>query len=111
MSKKLMTLTGDANLPDMPMTDSEVNHLRRLLGWMQTEYTLSEHAQAGVLDAANFLVQSGFATVEQGQKLIAEKSAQINQVPAYLRQAIKMLTKALREHEAKSGVIEEANHD
>ena len=37
---KPMVLTGDGNVPVMPTTDAQVNHLRRLLAWMRCEYTL-----------------------------------------------------------------------
>ena len=106
--KKQMTLTGDANLPDMPMTDAQVNHLRRLLAWMRVEYTLDVNMQAGCLDAVNMLVSHGDISVQRGQQHLAERAAHINQVPTYLRQGIKMLTKALRDHETKSGVVDEA---
>ncbi|WP_234305564.1 hypothetical protein [Diaphorobacter sp. J5-51] len=89
----------------MPMTDAEVNHLRRLLAWLECEYSLGEHAALGCLKAATAMVAHGFTTPEQGSALLHEKAKQINQVPAYVRQAHKMLTKALREHERKSGIV------
>ena len=103
-----LILTGDANVPDMPMTEAQVNHLRRLLAWMRVEYCLDENMQAGCLDAATWLVANGHSTPQQMQQSLAERAAHINRVPAYLRQGIKMLTKALREHEARSGVLEES---
>ena len=102
-----MILTGDANVPDMPLTEAQVNHLRRLLAWMRTEYCLDENMQAGCFDAVQWLVASGHSTPEQGQEQLAHRAAQINRVPAYLRQGVKMLTKALRDHEALAGVVDE----
>ena len=101
-----MNLTGDANVPAMPMTDAEVNHLRRLLAWMRCEWTLDEDMQRGYLRGASESVALGFATPEQAGSLLAETAQQINRCPAYVRQAVKMLTKALRDHERASGVID-----
>lgn len=103
-----IVLSGDANTPAIPLTDAEVNHLRRLLAWMRCEYTLDEHAQRGFISGASDMVRLGFSTAEQAGALVEEKAAQIQQCPAYVRQAVKMLTKALRDHERASGVVEGA---
>jgi len=101
-----MFLTGDANTPAMPMTEAEVNHLRRLLAWMRCEWTLDEDMQRGYLLGASEGVAHGFATPEQAGALVQEKAEQINRCPAYVRQAVKMLTKALRKHERNCGIVE-----
>jgi hypothetical protein len=101
-----MTLTGDDNTPALPMTDAQVNHLRRLLAWMRCEWMLDEHMQHGYLEGAAAAVHHGSATPEQAGAIVAEKAAQINRCPAYVRQAVKMLTKALRDHERKAGIVE-----
>ena len=106
MTEKLMILTGDSNVPAMPMTEAQVNHLRRLLAWMRVEYMLSEDAQAGFIEAAGWLVENGTLTPKQAGSHLTERAAKINRVPAYLRQGIKMLTKALRDHEAAAGVVD-----
>ena len=103
-----MNLTGDNNTPAMPMTDAEVNHLRRLLAWMRLEWTLDEDMQRGYLLGASEAVRYGAATPKQAGAIVAEKAQQINRCPAYVRQAVKMLTKALREHEKRSGVVDAA---
>lgn len=103
---KTMTLSGDANISAMPMTDAQVNHLRRLLAWLRCEYMLDEHMQRGYLQGATESVAHGFTTPERASELLAEKAAQINHVPAYVRQAVKMLTKALQEHERRAGIVE-----
>lgn len=102
-----LTLTGDSNVPAMPTTEAQVNHLRRLLAWMRCEYTLDEDMQRGYLLAAHEAVAHGIGTPEAVSAIVQEKADQINRVPAYVRQAVKMLTKALREHEARSGIVEE----
>lgn len=100
-----LTLTGDENLPGMPLKDSEVNHLRQMLAWIRVEYMLDEDMQRGYLEGAQASVAHGFATPERASEIVQQKADQINRVPAYVRQAHKMLTKALRKHEATSGVV------
>lgn len=104
-----MQLTGDDNTPAMPMTEAEVNHLRRLLAWLRLEYTLDEDMQRGYLQAASEAVERGWASTERASEIVQAKADQINHVPIYVRQAVKMLTKALREHEKASGIVETGN--
>lgn len=104
---KQMILTGDSNVPDLPMTDAQVNHMRRLLAWLRLEYMLDEDMQRGYLSGAAAAVQHGISTPEEAGDIVAEKVAQIGHVPVYVRQAVKMLTKALREHDSKSGILED----
>lgn len=105
--QKLMTLTGDGNVPAMPMTDAQVNHLRRLLAWMRCEYMLDEDMQRGYLQGLQMCAAHGLADDERASELLAEKAERINRVPLYVRQAVKMLTKALREHDKTSGIVEQ----
>lgn len=106
MQKHPLTLSGDDNTPDMPMTEAEVNHLRRLLAWLRCEYTLDENMQLGTLKGVSASVEHGFATPEQVSAIVQETIEQVNRVPAYVRQAHKMLTKALREHEKRVGTLD-----
>lgn len=101
-----MVLTGDENTPDMPMTEAEANHLRRLLAWMRCEYTLDPDAQAGYLLGAAESVRQGWASEEQAVAVVHKKAEHIDRCPAYVRKAVKMLTKALRDHERKSGIVD-----
>lgn len=101
-----MILSGDANVPAMPMSEAEVNHLRRLLAWMRCEWTLDEDMQRGYLLGAHESVVAGIATPERASEIVQEKADRINHVPAYVRQAVKMLTKAIRNHEKRAGVVE-----
>lgn len=105
--REALRLTGDENTPSMPMTEAEVNHLRRLLAWMRCEWTLDEDMQRGYLLGSAKCVAHGFATPEQAGALLTEKAAQINRCPAYVRQAVKMLTKALRDHERSAGIVDD----
>lgn len=108
MSK--MTLTGDENVPAMPLKESEVNHLRRLLAWLRCEYTLDPDMQRGYLLGAAEMVSSGLASPEAASEIVNAKAAEINSCPAYVQQAVKQLTKALREHERGSGVVDAAQN-
>lgn len=101
-----MTLTGDLNVPELPMTDTEVNHLRRLLAWMRCEWMLDEDMQRGFLNGASEVVRLGLVSSESVSAIVDEKARQIRQCPAYVRQAVKMLTKALRDHERAAGIVE-----
>jgi len=106
MSKSNLRLTGDDNTPAMPMTEAQVNHLRRVLAWLRCEYMLDEDMQRGYLQGAAASVAHCFATPERAGQIIQEKAERINRVPAYVRQGVKMLTKALRDHEKQSGIVE-----
>lgn len=103
---KVLTLTGDENVPAMPMTDAQVNHLRRLLAWMACEYMLDGDMQRGFILAATQCAKAGIASPQRLDEVLQQKVEQINRVPAYVRQAHKMLTKALRDHEKRSGIVE-----
>lgn len=99
-----LILSGDENNVAMPMTDAQVNHLRRLLAWLICEYNLSEAGQEGLLIGLNAAVACG-AQVEKAQEILDREVDRIRRVPAYIRQAVKMLSKAIRDHEAKTRVI------
>lgn len=107
---KTLTLTGDDNTPAMPMTEAQVNHLRRLLAWMRCE--MGQEPAEMVAMTGEIIEKLGgpdAITDKEGarQRLQAgyEKSASY---PAYIRQAVKMLTKALHAHERAAGIVEEA---
>lgn len=104
--KQPMILTGDQAVPAMPLSDAQVNHLRRLLAWLRCEYTLDEDMLRGYLKGATESVRLGYATPERASRLVQERADRINQVPSYVRQAVKMLTKALREHDRRAGIVE-----
>lgn len=102
-----LILTGDDNTPEMPMTEAEVNHLRRLLAWMRCEWMLDPDMQRGMLSAIEHLGAAGAITHEMATDAVAERAEKVNQVPAYVRQAVKMLTQAIRKHEQRSGLVDE----
>ena len=93
----------------LQLTDAEVNHMRRVLAWMRVEYCLDENMQRGSLEAVKQLLDSGNITQEQAEHAITRNADQIRQVPQYIRQAVKMLTKTLREHDGVEGAIVDAS--
>lgn len=106
-----LILTGDNNIPALHMTEAQVNHLRRLLAWLRCEYMLDEHMQRGFMEGAALSVQHGAATPERAGEILQQQDDKINQVPAYVRQAHKMLSKALLEHDRRSGVVDGCRPD
>lgn len=106
-----LTLTGDNNIPALPMNEAQVNHLRRLLAWLRCAYMLDEHMQRGFMQGAALSVQHGVATPERAGEILQQQADKINQVPAYVRQAHKMLSKALQEHDRQAGVVETRSPD
>jgi hypothetical protein len=106
MSKREMILSGDGNIPAMPVSNSNVNHLRRMLAWFRCEYMLDEDMQRGFLSSASECVRLDSSLAGRASEIVQQKADQINQVPAYVRQAVKMLTKAIREHDKQSGIVD-----
>lgn len=99
-----IVLSGDeANLPQ-ELTEAQVNHLRRLLAWLICEYNLSEAGQSGVLIGLNAAVATG-VQIERAQTILDQEVERIRHVPAYIRHAVRMLSKAIMEHDAKTGVV------
>lgn len=103
--RRLVLVGDDVNQPQ-ELSDAEVNHLRRLLAWLTCEYNLSDAGQQGLIAGLTQAVEAG-ATVERAQEVLEDEVKRIARVPAYIRQAIKMLDKAVRNHDRKSRIIDE----
>lgn len=101
-----LVLSGDENNVAMPLTDAQVNHLRRLLAWICLEHSLGEEMMIGYLEGAQKAVMTDPSCQPRAQEIIDEQVAKIASVPAYIRQAVKMLTKAVRDHDARTRVVE-----
>lgn len=78
------------------------------MAWMRCEWTLDPDAQRGCLQGAADMVRLGFASEEQASAIVQHRADQINRCPAYVRQAVKMLTKALRDHERAAGIVDDS---
>lgn len=102
-----LVLTGDQNNEPQELTDAQVNHLRRLLGWLVCEYNLSDEGQRGIMTGLNMAVAAG-ADQTRAQAVLDAEVERVRHVPAYIRQAIRMLGKAVRDHDARSRVVDPA---
>lgn len=100
-----LVLQGDGNLPDVALKVAHVNHLRRLLAWLECEYTLNEHMQAGVMQGVTELVESGLTSPERASQVLQTTADRVNRVPAYVRDAVKSLKKAIADHENAAGIV------
>ena len=101
-----MVLQGDENLPDVALKVAHVNHLRRLLAWLECEYTLNEHMQAGVMQGVTELVESGLTSPERASQVLQTTADRVSRVPAYVRDAVKSLKKAIADHENAAGIVQ-----
>jgi len=99
-----LILSGNDANEAQELTDAEVNHLRRLLAWLRLEYNLSEEGQRGMMIGLHKAVEAG-ASVERAQAVLDEEAERIRRVPAYIRQAIKMLDRAVADHDAKTRMV------
>jgi hypothetical protein len=100
-----LILSGNEAIAPQELTDAQVNHLRRLLAWLTCEYDLSDDGQRGLLIGLDKAVAFG-VPVDRAQAILDQEVERIRHVPAYIRQAVKMLTEAVREHDANTRVIE-----
>ena len=96
---------GGSQEEDLKFKASEINHLRLLLAWMRCEYMLDENMQAGFAQGAIESMQYG-TSEERVREILVERAEKINHVPKYVRQAVKILTKMIREHEKKLNIID-----
>lgn len=105
MAGTLKLSGGDAE-HDLEFRKSEVEHLRRLLAWVSTEFMLDEHAQAGVTDALKQALSQGLADETDIQAVAKQADARIQQVPKYVQNAIKMLQKMLAAHDRRGDTVD-----
>lgn len=105
MARTLKLSGGDIE-HDLEFRKSEVEHLRRLLAWMRTEYMLDESSQKGFVHGAQQLLAGGLADEASVRAVAQEADARIQQVPQYVRQGVKMLTKMLAEHDKRGDTVD-----
>lgn len=101
-----LILSGGDVEKDLQMKRSEINHLRLLLGWMRCQYMLDENMQRGFLEAAKWCADNGVATEERSMALVRQQAEKIDHVPKYVRQAVKMLSKAVHDHEKNGDMVD-----
>lgn len=88
------------------MNQSEINHLRRLLAWMECEYCLNPASQKGLLQGLNYAVGNGMASQSQAKAILADEAHKSMKCPIYIRQAVRALEKTIHRLEQQSGIIE-----
>lgn len=88
------------------MIQSNINHLRRLLAWMECEYCLNPASQKGLLNGLNCAVGNGLASQEKADAILADASRKSMQCPVYIRQAVRALQKMIAKHERGQGIVE-----
>lgn len=93
----------------LQMTDAEVKHLRLTLAWLRVEFCLDEDMQKGSLTTVKQLLDAGMITQSQALNEVSNRAAQIKQVPKYVRQAMKMLTKMIGAHDGIVGYVVETH--
>lgn len=76
------------------LSGAQVNHLRRLLGWVSCE--IGQSAEELVATVGEILPAIGEPDDAAKQRLV-ESHAKSAAVPAYVRQAVKQLSVVLRE--------------
>lgn len=82
------------------LTQAEVNHLRRLLAWVRTEYGQEPEVYAEIArDMFSRLEAAGFKTSDDGKAFIAEGYLRATDTPKYVRAAVKALEKLLVKQE------------
>jgi len=76
------------------LSTAEINHLRRLLGWVECE--IGQTTDELIATAKKIAPAVGEIS-EEGRQRMIESAEKADRVPAYIRQAVKMLRKATRE--------------
>jgi hypothetical protein len=84
------------------LSDSEINHLRRLLGWVRCEVGQSPDE---MLNTAKSIAPAIGEVSDEGKQRMVEAYAKSANVPAYIRAAIKALEKVF---EPKAGEVVDA---
>jgi hypothetical protein len=78
------------------LSRSEINHLRLLLGWMRCQYMMDENMQAGYLESLEKVKAAGFEISEEGMARHQVTIDRYNNLPQYVKQGVKMLSKAIK---------------
>jgi hypothetical protein len=73
------------------MKQSELNHLRRLLGWVKCE--IGQEPEAMVAMVRDFAAKGLDMNSEFAQRAMVEAHDQARSVPKYIREAVKALEK------------------
>lgn len=81
-----------AEIPAGILTPAEINHLRRLLGWVRCEIG---QAPDEMVPMVRGIVERLGDVSEEGKARLVEQYAEASNVPKYVRAAVKALEKTL----------------
>lgn len=95
---KLGTTRTKRENPVRALTEAELNHLRRLLGWVRCEVGMPPDVMVQTVQglAAAGAFHDGVS--DEGKARLVEWHQQLSNVPRYVRAALKALEKTLAEH-------------
>jgi hypothetical protein len=79
-----------------PLSDAEVNHLRKLLGWVRCEIGQSPEEMVQTLNSISPAI--GPALSEEAKARMVAAHAKAAAVPKYVRAAVKALEKTIVQH-------------
>lgn len=77
------------------LSKSEVNHLRKLLGWVACEIGQAPEDMIGTLKSIADKLDA--VPDDAGKQRLAESYAKAQNIPVYVRSAVKQLQSAIRE--------------
>lgn len=80
---------------DCRLTEAEINHLRRLIGWVACEAGQTPEELIATVRKIAPAIQD---VSEEGKARLVEAHQQAEAVPKYVRAAIKALSKAIQPH-------------
>jgi hypothetical protein len=79
------------------LTDAEINHLRRLLGWVECE---AGQAPDEMVEMVRKIAPAIHGVSDEGKARLVEAHQKASNVPKYVRSAIKALRKTLAPYDA-----------
>lgn len=113
-SKKIQTIplylrdtTPNTSYASMPITEAQLNHLHRLIGWVRCEFNLSPACLQGAADAYAFLIDEAVgkeekeAITQHANARLSAYIAKIEEVPLAVRNAIEILSNAISDNPVK----------
>lgn len=115
MSKKIQTIplylhdnSPNPRYSAMPITEAQLNHLHRLLGWVRIEFNLHPAILQGKADGHAFMISTAQndeereAAIERANTRLSNIVAKVEEVPLAVRGAIDVLQNAISSNRQKN---------
>lgn len=115
MSKKIQTIplylhdnSPSPRYSAMPITEAQLNHLHRLLGWVRVEFNLHPAILQGKADGHAFMISTAQndeereAAIERANERLSKIVAKVEEVPLAVRGAIDVLQNAISSNRQKN---------